>query len=89
MPAEVDLKAELGGLGAVPLPAEDRDGQAVAWFADGQVVKNEPERAANLGRVKGGDNPLERINDEVQRRVGKHFEYTRAVTFGNLGGKQE
>jgi tRNA A-37 threonylcarbamoyl transferase component Bud32 len=86
LPAHVDLAAELADLGEQP-PA-DREGLSVAWFENGEVVRDEPTRAANLKAVQGSVSPLERVNAEVQRRVGGHFTYTRAVTFGNLGGKK-
>jgi serine/threonine protein kinase len=83
LPAEVDLKAALAGLGAQKLAEEE--GTSVAWFENGEVVRDEPLRAPNLKAVTAGSSPLERINGEVQRRVGRHFTYTRAVTFGTLG----
>jgi hypothetical protein len=86
LPAGVDLKAELAGLGAQP-PA-DREGLAVAWFENGEVVRDEPQRAANLKAVLAGSNPLERVNQEVQRRLAGTFTYTRAVTFANLGDQK-
>ena len=85
LPDDIDLKALLADLGAQPFGAET--GLSVAWFENGALVTNEKERGPSMKNVVGSGSPMERINDEVQKRVGRHFGYTRAVTFGNLGGK--
>jgi serine/threonine protein kinase len=83
LPADVDLKGILAGL-AEQKP-RSRDGGLVAWFENGELVRDEPERAADLSGEVESKNPVVRINREVQDRMERHFGYTRAVTFGNQG----
>jgi serine/threonine protein kinase len=84
LPPDVDLKGLLGRFGPQPLAGQDVG--VVAWFENGDVVRNEPLRAPLAKPVEGG-NPLERLNREVQRRVKEHFSYTRAITYGNEGDR--
>jgi serine/threonine-protein kinase len=87
LPSEADLKKELAGLGRHPLA--DPEGLSVAWFENGALVRDEPLRAPILTDVRDGSSPLERVNREVQRRVGRYFTYSRAVTFGCLAEGKE
>jgi hypothetical protein len=84
LPVDVDLKGLLGRFGPQPLAGQDVG--AVAWFENGDTVRDEQQRAPLTTPVKGG-NPLERLNREVQRRVKEHFSYTRAITYGNEGDR--
>jgi serine/threonine protein kinase len=76
-----DLMARFGSQ-----PLAGQDVGAVAWFENGDMVRDEPLRAPLTTPVAGG-NPLERLNREVQRRVKEHFSYTRAITYGNEGDR--
>jgi serine/threonine protein kinase len=84
LPEDKDLAALLGKFGPVPL--EGQDAGAVAWFENGEMVRDEPQRAPLVKPVVEG-NPLERLNREVQRRVKGEFSYTRAITYGYLGDR--
>jgi hypothetical protein len=84
LPGDVDLAGLLGRFGPQPLAGQDAG--AVAWFENGEAVRDEPQRAPLTKPVEGG-NPLERLNREVQRRVQGHFSYTRAITYGNEGDR--
>src|SRR5262249_58254082 len=75
------------GGGGAPRPGA-REGESGAGCENGGVVRDAPTRAADLTVVQGSVSPLERVNAEVQRRLGGHFSYTRAVTFANQGGKK-
>src|SRR5205823_3571608 len=84
LPQDVDLKALLGQFGPQPLAGQDAG--VVAWFENGDVVRDEPVRAPVAEPEEDG-NSLERLNREVQRRVKGHFSYTRAISYGNLGDR--
>jgi serine/threonine protein kinase len=84
LPTDVDLAGILGQFG--PQPLEGQDVGAVAWFENGNMVRDEARRAPLVKPVQGG-NPLERFNREVQRRVKGQFGYTRAITYGNEGDR--
>ena len=88
LPEDIDLQMILKDLG--PQKTTGVDAGAVAWFENGNVVRDEPNRAASLGKVVEGSNPVERINRQLQGRVSRHVNgYTRSVTFGNLGGPEK
>ena len=59
---------------------------AVAWFENGKTVQDEKQRAPLTTPVEGS-NPLERLNAEIHKRAKGQFGYTRAITYGNEGGK--
>jgi hypothetical protein len=86
LPEDVDLGKALSGLGAQKREREE-DLNEVAWFENGQVVKDERERAANLAATETATSPVLRLQQALRQRLGGQFEYTRAVTFGNKGGK--
>jgi hypothetical protein len=86
LPQDVDLAKALGGLGAQQRGKEEELGD-VAWFENGWLVTTEKERAANLKDIGESSNPVLRLQQALRQRLGEHFAYTRAVTFGNLGGK--
>jgi serine/threonine protein kinase len=83
LPPDVDLAALLAGLGA----QTTSDLQAVGWFQNGELVTREKDRAPSFKQVRASDNPVLRTQQVVQERVKGHFAYTRAVTFGNEGGR--
>ena len=84
LPADVDLQATLGTFGEQSLQGQRRD--AVAWFENGEMERNQEYRAPLVTPVDGSS-PLERINSEIHKRAKRHFSYTRAITYGNEGGK--
>jgi serine/threonine protein kinase len=84
LPEDVDLKGLLGKFGPQPLGGQELT--VVAWFENGDTVRDEPLRAPLAKPVEGG-NPLERLNREVHRRVKEHFSYTRSITYGNEGDR--
>jgi hypothetical protein len=86
LPADVDLAKALSGLGRQGRSREEELND-VAWFENGRLVTREKERAANLKDVGESSNPVLRLQYTLRERLGGHFEYTRAVTFGNRGGK--
>jgi len=86
LPADVDLAKVLAGLGKQDRRNQDELGE-VAWFENGMLVKDDPDRAANLKEISPASNPVLRLQGELKRRLGGQFAYTRAVTFGNLGGR--
>jgi hypothetical protein len=82
LPRDVDLEKLLGKLGPQAMPDE----LAVAWFEDGEVVRDEPERAPNLGKSQASSNPLLRTQGLLRQRLRGLFAYSRAVSFANRGG---
>ena len=85
LPADVDLKAELG---AVP-PQKLRTLQAAAWFENGRLVTNEPSRSAVDWGDEKDDDPVKAAEEQIRSRLGpgkdKLFSYTRAVSFAVRG----
>ncbi len=79
----MDLAALLGDLGA----QTTSDLEAVGWFQNGELVTSEKDRAPSFKQTRASDNPVLRTQEVVQQRVKGHFAYTRAVTFGNEGGR--
>jgi tRNA A-37 threonylcarbamoyl transferase component Bud32 len=86
LPEDTDLGRALAGM-----KPQKRKNQAelgeVAWFEDSGLVTDEKGRAANLKDTGVSTNPVLRFQQELRERLGQRFGYTRAVTFGNLGGK--
>jgi hypothetical protein len=78
-----ELHRRLEGLG----PQKWLDPFDVAWFEDGEVVHGEPERGPDLMRPVGAVNPAEQTQEILRRRLTGLFTYTRAVCFGNEGGR--
>jgi hypothetical protein len=85
LPEGVDLRELLGEFGPQPFAGQPRE--TVAWFENGETVRDEPLRAPLAQPVEGG-NPLERLNREIHRRVRDQFACTRAITYGNEGGER-
>jgi hypothetical protein len=67
-----------------PLTSEGLD---VAWFENGALVRDEPERAPNLKAPREGSNPLVRRQRALEERLEKLFPYRRGISFANRGGK--
>jgi serine/threonine protein kinase len=86
LPQDVDLKTALAGLGAQKRSNKDELSE-VAWFEDGRLVRDEQGRGADLKVTVEGQNAVLRLHHTLRQRLGNQFEYTRAVTFGNQGGK--
>jgi serine/threonine protein kinase len=83
LPRDVDLTALLADLGA----QTTSDLQAAGWFQNGELVTGEKDRGPSFKQARASDNPVLRTQQLVQERVKGHFAYTRAVTFGNEGGR--
>jgi serine/threonine protein kinase len=80
---EVDLAKALGDRGPQPL----LDEMDVAWFENGELVRDEPERGPNLKEPGEGSNPVLRTQGLLRERLKDlGFTYTRAITFANRGG---
>ena len=79
LPADVDLKAELGEV----RPQASQTLQAMAWFENGAVVRNEPGRKPLWDeRI---DDPVWATQEQVRAKLGRLFPYTRAVSFAVRG----
>jgi hypothetical protein len=85
LPRDVDLAKILAGL-EPQQRKRDEELAEVAWFENGEVVRDEKDRGPNLVDTVKSSNPILRLHHELHERLGKHFTYTRAVTFGNRGG---
>ncbi len=79
LPADVDLRAELGQV----RPQASQTLQAMAWFENGAVVKNEPGRKPMWDEKL--DDPVGATQEQVRTRLGSLFPYTRAVSFAVRG----
>jgi serine/threonine protein kinase len=79
LPAGVDVGVLLGDLGE----QTGTDREYVRWFENGAVVTSEPDRAPG-GAVQASD-PAERTQALIRQRLGEHFQFSRAVSFFNLG----
>jgi hypothetical protein len=82
LPREVDVPALFAGL---PVP-EYQNPFAVVWFRNGEVVRDEAERAAAWFNVQQINDPVLQMQALLKGRLQPHFRYTRAVSFAN-GGK--
>jgi len=82
-PLREDLTKELAGLGPQPM-VDELD---VAWFENGEVVRDEPERAPNLKATLESSNPLLRQQRALEERLKGLFVYARGISFANRGGK--
>jgi hypothetical protein len=80
LPEDVSLPELLGELG----PQTLADPKEMAWFENGRLVLDEPGRAPTL-KSQTSDNPVIRTQQRFQKKVGRLFDYTRAVSFANLG----
>jgi len=79
LPPDVDPQAELGDV----RPQASQTLQAMAWFENGAVVRNEPGR--NTLWDERTDDPVWATQEQIRRRLGRLFPYTRAVTFAVQG----
>jgi serine/threonine protein kinase len=57
------------------------------WFADWNLKKYEPSRAARPTKTVEISHPAERFQLELRQRLEDLFGWSRAVSFGNLGGQ--
>jgi hypothetical protein len=80
LPREVDLRKELGDLR--PQVAQER--KATAWFENGHAVRNRRGRAGRFDETWRED-PVLQTQQRIRERLGGHFAYTLAVSFGNQG----
>ena len=79
LPADVDLRSALGAV----RPQASQTLQAMAWFENGAVVRNEPGRKPLWDEKI--DDPVGATQEQIQTRVGSLFPYTRAVSFAVRG----
>jgi serine/threonine protein kinase len=79
LPPEVDLRAELAGL-----PPQRRKGEAVVWFRDGEVVRDEPNRAPTWEETDVSD-PLRMTQERLRQLWQRHGGHLRAVSFADRG----
>ena len=82
LPADVDLRAELGEL----RPQKEQDLRATVWFENGEAVQDEPGRRAMRFDVTQRDDPVLAAQERIRSRLlGRHFAYARAVSFACQG----
>jgi hypothetical protein len=81
LPADFDLPSRLQGL-----PEQRRQNpHAAVWFRDGEVVHDDPERAApNFDEELPGD-PVVQTQRLLRQRLGRDFSFSRAVSFAYQG----
>ena len=85
LPEEENLAGLLAGL-RTQTPSNVKELGEIAWFDNGRLVASEKTRAANLQHLGVSSSPILRMQEELGKRLAGRFAYTRAVTFGNLGG---
>jgi hypothetical protein len=81
LPQDVSLADLLGDLEPQPLPKPD----AVAWFENFEIVRNDPHRGPSGIAAESG-HPLLGSMGVLRERLAQQFPFSRAVAFGNLGG---
>jgi serine/threonine-protein kinase len=80
LPPEVDLQAEFG-----KLPRQrGRNLDTAVWFENGQIVRDEEERAPRFEPVRRGD-PVLAAQQRVRALQRRLFAYSRAVSFATRG----
>jgi hypothetical protein len=85
LPVDVNLSALFQGLPKQKAP----DLRAAAWFENGQLVKDEPDRGAiQIGQAQGINDPVLRTQALLRGRLRELFPYTRAVCFSFTGNEQ-
>jgi hypothetical protein len=80
-PRDQNLPDLLTGL---PVP-KVQDKQALVWFRDWAVVRDEPKRAPNLFDERRPADPVLRTQQLLQQRLGSHCAMSCAVSFANAG----
>jgi hypothetical protein len=79
LPPTVDLKRLLG-----PLPAQRHQStQAVVWFENGEVVRNETLRGFKSFDPTRIEDPVLQTQARLKERLLPHFAYMRAVSYAN------
>jgi serine/threonine protein kinase len=74
------LKSRLVGL---PVQKEQKL-RAAVWFENGEVVRNEKDRAPSF-ELKAIDDPVLQTQQLIKDKLQPHFAYTRAVSFAYQG----
>jgi hypothetical protein len=82
LPQTEDLQARLAGLG----PQQGLEPDEAFWFKDWVQVRD-AYRAAKPGPQKEASSAAVHLQAELQRRLGGLFPWSRAICFGNIGGK--
>ena len=82
LPRERDLPSVLGKLG----PQSMEGPQAMAWFVNGRLQRDDPNRAPNLKSTSAASNPVVRTQAQLWERLKGDFPYVTAVSFANQGG---
>jgi serine/threonine protein kinase len=81
LPRDVDLRALLG-----PLPPQkEQNLLAAVWFENGEVVRDDTERAFAAFDVQRIDDPVLHAQSLVKDRLLPHFAYSRAVSYAHQG----
>jgi serine/threonine protein kinase len=85
LPAGFDLQAIFANL-----PAQQaQDVRSLAWFENGDVVRNEQDRGPiKLGERIAVDDPVLRTQSLLRTKLKEIFPYTRAVCFGDKGDEK-
>jgi hypothetical protein len=76
---------ELAGLLFDLDPVRAQNPQAVVWFENGTVVRDEANRTFTSFDPNGGDDPLSQMQAFLTKRLQPFFSYSRAVSFANAG----
>jgi hypothetical protein len=82
LPADVDLRAELGDLGRQTA----QDVRAAVWFKNGEVVRHGRERGPAFSDAHNTDDPVLRAQQRLRELQRRHdFIYMWAVSFADRG----
>jgi serine/threonine protein kinase len=83
LPAAVDVAGLFGGL---PRQRGTPRLRAAAWFENGELASDSPQRAAmQVVRVKQEEDPVVQTQALLRGKLGTVFDYTRAVCFSFQG----
>ncbi|HEV3255894.1 MAG TPA: protein kinase [Gemmataceae bacterium] len=81
LPAGTDLQKLLAGLS----PQRMQNPQAVVWFENGEVVRDEPQRQLEFFDAERIDDPVLNTQHLLKAQLRGYFSYSRAVSFANVG----
>jgi hypothetical protein len=83
LPADVDLKQMLLGLPKLPL----QDPRTLVWFTNGVVTPKSaaPLRGPDVFTPRPLDDPVLKLQGEIQQRLAPHIKVSRAVSFAFQG----